>query len=109
MGKAKTEKVSKVKLNTNFIDFVAEVITKKLMSKDKTALKEMYIETLKLKSANNIHRVCDRTKREILKPALEKVLKAKGIEFEQFDQVSNELVAKIREKKSSNYVEVAAK
>ena len=105
MSKTKTTKVSKIKLNINFIDFVEKVMTQKLMTKDKASLKQLYVDIVKLKSANNIHRVSDRTKRAVLRAALDKVLKAKNISFAQYDTVSSEIVAKIRTKKS-NYVEV---
>ena len=105
MGKAKQTKVSKIKLNVNFIDFVASVVKQKLMSKDKEILKQMYIETVKVKSAVNIHRVASRTKREKLRVALTEVLKMKGISFEEFDKTSNELVSKIRNRKASQYIE----
>ena len=107
MTKEKSVKVSKIKLNTNFIDFVGKVITQKLMTKDKETLKQLYIDTVKLKSANNVHRVSDRTKRPVLRVALEKVLKAKQISFKEYDSVSSGIVAKIRTKQS-NYVEVVA-
>ena len=106
MSKTKTQKVSKVKLNINFIGFVAKVIEQKLLTKDKDSLKKLYIESVKLKSANNVHRVADRTKRPKLRAALEKVLKEKGITFADFDKASTELVGKIRTRKASEYIEV---
>ncbi len=104
--KTKTQKVSKVKLNVNFIDFVGTVIEQKLLTKDKKELKDMYVKAVKLKSANNVHRVADRTKRTKLRSALEKALKAKGITFADFDKASTGLVNKIRTRKASEYIEV---
>ena len=71
-------------------------------------MKQMYIHAVKLKSANNIHRVADRTKREVLRVALQKVLKAKGISFEDFEKTSTALVQKIRPRQSSHSVDVPA-
>ena len=107
MTKTKNTQVSKIKLNTNFIDFVERVITQKLMTKDKESLKKIYMETVKLKTATNVHRGSERTKREVWRTALDKALKARNISFKQYDLVSSDIVTKIRNKKS-NYVEVAA-
>ena len=105
MEKGKVNKVSKIKLNVNFIDFVERVIKEKLLVKSKSELKEMYLSDVKVKSSNNILRVSDRVKREKLRSVLLKVLKLKGIDFNEFDKISNELVSKIREKKVKNYLE----
>ena len=78
-AKKAVEKVSKIKLNVNFIEFVGKVIEQKLLTKDAATLRKMYIETVKVKSAININRVADRTTRSELRLILEKVLKAKGI------------------------------
>jgi len=101
----KSAKISKIKLNVNFIDFVATVIEQKLMTKDKETLKQMYIDAVKVKSATNINRVAERTKREKLRAALEKVLEKKNLSFAKYDKTATELVAKIRERKGSNYIE----
>ena len=106
MEKKNIKKVSKVKLNVNFVDFVERVMKEKLLVKDSKSLREMYVECVKVKSYSNINRVSERVKREKLRNVLEKVLKVKGIEFEKFDSVSNDLVSKIRERKVSNYIEV---
>jgi len=100
------KKVSKVKLNLNFIEFVDKCIKGKLLVKSKEELKDLYINSVKVKSSNNILRVSDRCKREKLRSVLESVLVKKGIDFKEFDKVSNELVSKIRNRKVSNYIEV---
>lgn len=100
------KKISKIKLNVNFIDFVEKVIKEKLIVKDKESLKKIYLECVKVKSSVNINRVCERVKREKLRSVLLKVLKEKNIVFEEFEKVSDLIVGKIREKKGSNYIEV---
>jgi len=102
----KVQKSTKIKLNLNFIGFVSTVISQKLMTKDIQTLRKLYISTVKVKSSNNITRVADRTKRDKLRPALETALKQLNLSFAEYDKVSSELVAKIRTKRASNYIEV---
>lgn len=102
----KVSKVSKIKLNVNFIDFISRVMKEKLLSKNVEELKELYLSDVKVKSSVNVLRVSDRVKRDKLRNVLEKVLKEKGISFDEFDKVSNEVVSVLREKKGSNYIEV---
>ena len=104
-NKKEVKKVSKIKLNVNFIDFISRVMKEKLLSKNLNELKEIYLNDVKVKSSVNVLRVSDRCKRDKLRSVLEKVLKEKGICFEEFDNVSNEIVSRLREKKS-NYIEV---
>ena len=102
----KEVKVSKIKLNVNFIDFIEKILKDKLMVKSRDELRKMYKDSVKVKSYNNINRVSERVKRDKLRNVLNKVLKEKGIEFNIFDKVSNELVSKIRDRKVSNYIEL---
>jgi len=104
MANEKAKKVSKVKLNINYVDFIGKVMAEKLLTKDKETLKSLYIENVKLKSANNVHRVADRTERPELKAALNKALSERKISVADFKLTSKALVAKIRTK-ATNYVE----
>ena len=104
MNNEKAKKISKVKLNINYVDFIGKVIAGKLLTKDKETLKSLYIENVKLKSANNVHRVADRTERPELKALLSKALAERKISVVDFKATSKALVAKIRTK-VNNYVE----
>ena len=104
--KIEVKKVSKIKLNMNYIEFIGKVMKENLMSKDREELRKIYIKNVKVKSFNNVNRVNERIKRDGLKIELMKVLKEKNIDIKEFEKVSNDLVSKIREKKVSNYLEV---
>ena len=99
-------KVSKMKLNINFIDFVDKVMKEKLLSKNREELGKLYIDSVKVKSFRNVLRVSDRCKREKLRVVLMNVLKEKGIDYIKFNKVSNDIVSKLKDRKVSNYIEV---
>jgi len=106
MKNIKVSKESKIKLNVDFILFVGKVINEKLLESGKENLRKVYKESVNIKSVNNIERVSNRVKREKLRSVLNEVLKKNNMDFKIFDDVSNKLVEKIKEKKISNYIEV---
>ena len=106
MKNIKVSKENKIKLNVDFILFVGKVINEKLLESGKENLRKVYKESVNIKSVNNIERVSNRVKREKLRSVLNEVLKKNNMDFKIFDDVSNKLVEKIKEKKISNYIEV---
>ena len=105
-GNIEVSKESKIKLNVDFVLFVSKVIKEKLLVSGKENLRKVYLENVNVKSYNNIERVSNRSKREKLRSVLNEVLKENGLSFEEYKNVSDKLVEKIKEKKVSNYIEV---
>lgn len=101
-----TTKVSKVKLNVNYVEFIAQVVQKKLIARDTATLSKMYVDAVKVKSAKNINRVADRTQRENVRPTLNDVLKRLGLSYSEFDRTSKAVTEKIRVRRASNYIDI---
>ena len=101
---SKVSKVSKIKLNVNFVCFIEKVIKEKLMSVNKEKLREIYLSDVRVKSYRNILRVSDRVMRDKLREILMSVLKEKNISFEEFENISKKVSEKIVERKVSNYI-----
>jgi len=101
----KITKKAKMKLNLNYIDFIAKVISENLVSNSRDELANKYIETVKVRSFRNISRVDSRVKREELKAVLAKELESRKISQKDFQKVSEQVVQKLS-KKSSNFVAI---
>ena len=106
MDKKNLNKISKVKLNVNYVEFIGELVKGKLLELNKEKLRSMYISKVKVKSWKNINRVSERVKREKVRSNLNNVLKKMGLSYGEFVKVSDSMRDKIRDRGDSNYIVV---
>lgn len=100
MSGKQTQKVSKVKLNINYIQFLDKVKNEKLLTHESKRLRVEYIESVKVKSALNIDRVNKRVFRTELKDAVGKVSQTP---YTELKSIGEKLVEKVRNK-STKYI-----
>ena len=105
--KTPTTSAKKVKLNINYIDFIAKVITEKLQKASKEKLRDLYLNTVRVKSYSNIKRVNKRVQRDSLKSLLTQELQKRKIDPKEFYKTCDSIVVKISERgHSNNYIEL---
>jgi len=103
MKKANTKEI---RLNVNYVAFIASVKSKKLEQVNKEKLEEIYIQEMGLKPSN-IQRVSKRVQRAKLNGVLKQTLELHQMSEKEFTELSNAVVEKLSKKKS-NYVSVVA-
>jgi hypothetical protein len=91
-------------LNLSYIDFIKYIIDSKI--EDKENIKREYENRVSL-VFENIKRVDNRVKREVLRESLKNELVKREIEIEKFMEISNKIVRMSnKSKENSNYLVV---
>jgi len=94
-----------IKLNVDYIKFVSEMKTKKLLESNPEKLKNLYEEHMNLFS-HNCSRVINRTMRKELREVLSQCLTENNLSFEEYKKFSEKLTDNTS---NNNYLKVIVK
>lgn len=88
-----TKKIKEIKLNVNYVNFIAKLHSSKIevTEKNKASIQELYAKEVGLRF-NNLPRISNRTMRAKLKPVLEAKLKEAKMDLKSFTEITNQVV-----------------